>query len=130
MTGIIRQTVTIAAPPKKVYEALIDEKKHAKFTGNPATISRKVGGAFACYGDHLEGFNLELVAAKRIVQAWRSKNWPKGMYSIVTFALARKPGGKTRLSFTQVGLPPSDVRQKTRGWKDFYWKPLKAHLEK
>jgi len=130
MTGTIRQTVTIAAPPKRVYEALVDEKKHAKFTGNPATISRKVGGAFTCYGGYIEGFNLALVKSKMIVQAWRSKNWPKGTYSIVTFTLARKAGGKTRLSFTQAGLPASDVREKTKGWRKAYWKPLKAHLEK
>jgi uncharacterized protein YndB with AHSA1/START domain len=130
MTGTIRQAVTIAAAPKKVFEALIDERRHARFTGNPAKISRKAGGAFTCYGGYLEGFNLEVVAARRIVQAWRSKNWPKGTYSIVTFALARKAGGKTTLSFTQVGLPASDVREKTKGWHKAYWKPLKAYLEK
>ena len=130
MTKTLRQTVTIAASPKRVFAALIDEKKHATFTGNPAKISRKAGGAFSCYGGYLEGFNLELVASKRIVQAWRSKNWPAGTYSIVTFALSRMAGGRTRLSFTQLGVPASDVKEKTAGWHKAYWKPLKAYLEK
>jgi uncharacterized protein YndB with AHSA1/START domain len=130
MTKTLRQTVTIAASPKRVFAALIDEKKHATFTGNPAKISRKAGGAFSCYGGYLEGFNLELVASKRIVQAWRSKNWPAGTYSIVTFALSRMAGGRTRLSFTQLGVPASDVKAKAAGWHKAYWKLLKAYLEK
>lgn len=130
MNKTIRQTATFRAPPKRVFEALIDAKKHAAFTGQPATISRKAGTAFTCYGGYLAGFNLEVVAPKRIVQAWRSKGWPAGMYSIVTFALSGARGGGTKLSFTQVGVPASDVRDKGAGWRSHYWKPLKAFLEK
>jgi uncharacterized protein YndB with AHSA1/START domain len=130
MSKTIRQTMTIGATPKKVYAALIDEKKHAKFTGEAAAISRKVGGAFTCYGGHLSGINLELVPAKRIVQAWRATGWPAGAYSVATFALARSAGGKTKLSFTHVGVPTAARKHITVGWHTFYWKPLKAYLEK
>jgi uncharacterized protein YndB with AHSA1/START domain len=130
MTKTIRQTVTINADPKRVFAALIDEKHHAGFTGEKAVISKKVGGAFTCYGGYLTGINLDLVASKRIVQAWRSKDWPPGMFSIVTFALSRAAGGRTKLAFTQVGLPAGDVKGKSEGWRNFYWKPLKAYLEK
>jgi uncharacterized protein YndB with AHSA1/START domain len=129
MTKTIRQSVVIKAAPKKVFEALISEKKHAKFTGAPASISRQVGGAFSCYGGYLTGYNLELVSPRLIVQAWRGKGWPKGTYSIVTFALARKAGGGTKISFTHAGVPAGDVKSKAKGWRDFYWKPLKAYLE-
>jgi uncharacterized protein YndB with AHSA1/START domain len=129
MTKTIRQTVTIKAAPRKVFNALMNEKQHAKFTGAPAAVSRKVGGAFTCYGGYTSGFNLGLDAPRRIVQAWRGKTWPKGTFSIVTFALARAPGGATKLTFTQVGVPASDVRAKSDGWRSHYWKPLKAYLE-
>lgn len=130
MAKIIRHKVTIRAAPKKVYAALIEEKRHAKFTGEPAKIARKVGGAFSCYGGWLQGINVELVPAKRIVQAWRGKNWPAGTYSIATFALAKAAGGKTLITFTHVGVPPSKFKDINKGWRMFYWKPLKAHLEK
>jgi uncharacterized protein YndB with AHSA1/START domain len=129
MTKPIRQTVTIAAAPRKVYEALISEKLHAKFTGEKAVISRKVGGAFTCYGGYLAGINLDLVPGKRIVQAWRSSGWPNGTYSIATFSLTRKRGG-TKLAFSHVGVPASSHKGITNGWRTFYWKPLKAYLEK
>ncbi len=130
MNKIIRQTVVINASPKKVYAVLINEKKHAKFSKAPATISRKVGGAFTCYGGYLTGINLELVPSKRIVQAWRSKTWPAGTYSIASFAFSRKAGGRTKLVFTHVGVPAFDFKDVNKGWRTFYWNPIKAYLKK
>jgi activator of HSP90 ATPase len=130
MNKTIRHTVVINAPPKKVYAALIDEKKHAKFSGEPATISRKVGGAFACYGGYVSGINVDLVPSKRIVQAWRSKAWPAGTFSIASFAFSRQAGGKTKLAFTHVGVPAFDFKDINQGWRTFYWNPIKAYLKK
>jgi activator of HSP90 ATPase len=130
MTKVIRSAVTIRATPRQVYEALMDEKRHAKFTGAKASISRKAGGAFTCYGSHLSGFNVDLVPGKRVVQAWRSSGWPAGVFSIATFALSRAGGGRTRIRFTQVGVPASSRMHISAGWRTYYWKPLKAYLEK
>ena len=129
MTKEIHQRVTIRAAPSKVFEALIDEKKHAAFTGAPTKIHRKVGGTFSCFGGYLNGITLELEPAKRIVQAWRSRNWPKGTYSIVTFNFIKAAKGQTRLEFTQVGVPSGDFKQKSSGWRKRYWQPLKRFLE-
>jgi uncharacterized protein YndB with AHSA1/START domain len=129
MKNSLRQTVVFNATPRKVYEALMNEKKHAAFTGAPAKISRKVGGSFSCHSGYVTGFNLELVPAKTIVQAWRGRDWPKGGYSIVTYSLAPLSGARTKLSFAHVGMPPEDVKRKTEGWKKRYWIPLKKYLE-
>jgi activator of HSP90 ATPase len=130
MTKTIRHKVIIGAPPRKVYAALVEEKRHAKFTGEKAKISRKVGGPFSCYGGYLMGINVELIPAKRIVQAWRSKGWPAGIFSVATFALARAAGGKTKVTFTHVGVPAANAKHIDAGWRTYYWKPLKAYLEK
>ena len=131
MTTItIQHTVLIRATPKQVYDALMNQKQHAQFTGAPARIRAKVGGAFTCYNGYLDGITLELEPARRIVQAWRSHGWPRGHYSVVTFALAKKPGGRTQLRFTQIGVPSNDYAKKNRGWRTHYWQPLKKFLEK
>ncbi|MBM2832567.1 MAG: YndB domain-containing protein, partial [Dehalococcoidia bacterium] len=59
----------------------MDSRKHAKFTGDSATISREIGGKFTAYGDYAEGINLELVPDKKVVQSWRGSDWPEGHYS-------------------------------------------------
>jgi uncharacterized protein YndB with AHSA1/START domain len=57
----IQQSVTLKVSPHEVYEALMDSRKHSKFTGEEASISREVGGKFSAYGDYITGVNLELV---------------------------------------------------------------------
>jgi len=64
------------------------------------------------------------------VQAWRSQGWTDGHYTIVTFALSKKSGGRTQLRFTQVGVPVNDYAKKNQGWRERYWQPLKKFLEK
>jgi len=129
-TKNIQHAVFIRATPKAVYDALMNQKQHAQFTGAPARIRTKAGAPFTCYNDYVSGITLELAMGKRIVQAWRSQGWPKGHYSIVTFALAKKSGGRTQLRFTQIGVPANDYAKKNRGWRTHYWQPLKKFLEK
>ncbi len=129
MPRTIRQTVTIDAAPKEVYQALMDSRKHSAFTGERASISRRVGGKFTAYGDYIEGKNLELVPNRKIVQAWRGSDWPEGHYSRATIALKAVKRG-TRLVFTQSGVPDEQYKSLGQGWKDFYWKPLAEYLGK
>jgi uncharacterized protein YndB with AHSA1/START domain len=130
MPKTIRQTATFKARPRAVYEALMDSRKHAAFTGQPARIDRRPGGRFTAYGTYLRGVTVELVPHKRIVQLWRSRNWPPYHYSTVTFALAPAPRGGTRLRFTQEGVPDNDYRAKRSGWVNSYWDKLKRYLER
>jgi uncharacterized protein YndB with AHSA1/START domain len=127
-TKTITQTVTLPAPPAEVFAALMDEKQHAAFTGDDAKIDDRVGGAFTCYGGYINGLTVELVPSKLIVQAWRALGWPKGYYSLVTFALSPSGKGKTTIRFTHLGVPARDVKAKSSGWRSHYWEPLKRHL--
>jgi activator of HSP90 ATPase len=129
-TKNLEHTILIRATPKEIYDALINEKKHSKFTGARAKIRAKAGAAFSCYDDYITGVTLELKPGKRIVQAWRSQGWPEGYYSIVMFALSKKSPGRTQLRLTQIGIPAEDYPKKNRGWYEHYWEPLKKFLEK
>ena len=128
-TKTIRQSVLFKASPHEVYEALMDSRKHAGFTGERAEISREAGGRISAYDGYIEGTNLELLPDTKIVQRWRSSEWPDGHYSTVTFELKRTTGG-TRLSFTQSGVPEEDYEAKKEGWVESYWEKMKKSLEK
>ena len=128
-TKTLKQSVTIKATPHDVYEALMDSKKHAEFTGGKASISRKVGGKFTAFDGYSEGTNVELEPDKKIVQSWRAEDWPEGHYSQATFALAKVAGG-TKLTFTHVDVPADQYDDIAKGWKDYYWTPMKKMLEK
>ena len=132
MSNTIRQEVTINAPPNRVYEALLDAKQFGAFTGTPADIDPKAGGAFSCFGDVITGRNIELLPNRRIVQAWRVAMWPEGTYSIVRFELQQQ-GAATRLVMDHVGFPEEmrahlNGEMPDGGWHRQYWEPLKKYL--
>jgi len=127
-TKTIRQSVTFKAAPDEVYEALMDSKKHSKFTGSKARISREVGSRFSVYDGDLEGTNLELIPDQKIIQSWRSSDWPEGHYSKATFTLKKVEQG-TKLTFTQTGVPEEHYDDISQGWRDYYWTPMKEMLK-
>jgi activator of HSP90 ATPase len=129
MSRIIRQTVTFKVSPHEVYEALMDSKKHAAFSGGKASISRVVGGRISAYDGYITGKNIELVPDKKIIQDWRAVDWSEDWYSRITFEFSAVPDG-TRLDFTHAELPEGTEEEFTQGWIDNYWDPMKRYLEK
>jgi activator of HSP90 ATPase len=72
----LHQEVDFKVTPARVYEVLLDSKQFASFTGMPAEIDAKAGGAFYMFQGMIVGRTVELVADQRIVQAWRPAAWP------------------------------------------------------
>jgi activator of HSP90 ATPase len=123
----LHQEIDLRATPQRIYEVLLDSKQFAAFTGMPAEIDPKVGGAFSIFGGQIVGRSVELVPATRIVQAWRPTHWDPGVYSIVRFELKpQDPGSKVILDHT--GFPQGDYDHLFEGWNGHYWQPLIKHL--
>lgn len=129
MAATIRQTVEFDAPPHAVFEALLDSKKHAAFTGSKASISRKVGGKISAWDGYIEGKNLRVEKDKVIVQSWRTTDFSESdPDSQVMFHFSKKGKG-TRLIFVHSKVPDRLTEEFRQGWIDSYWVPLKAYLE-
>ena len=127
-TKTIKQEVKINAKPSEVYEALMDSGKHSEFTRASASISKKVNGKISAYDGYIDGKNIELVKGKKIVQKWRGSDWPEGHYSVAKFEL-KNDKGKTRLVFTQTGVPKEHYKSIADGWKEHYWDKMKKFLK-
>jgi activator of HSP90 ATPase len=93
----------------------------------PAEISREVGGAFTLFGGYITGRHVELVPNERIVQAWRTGRWARGIYSIAKFELVEQGSG-TRIVFDHTGFPKGEAEVLASGWKAHYWEPLQKLL--
>lgn len=128
-TKTIKQSVTFKASPSEIYQALMDSRKHSKFTGSKASIGKKKDARFTAYDGYIEGNILDLVADQKIVLSWRGSDWPNGHYSEATFSLKQVDNG-TLLEFTQTGVPDQFYEDISQGWYDFYWTPMKEMLEK
>ena len=127
MAETIHQEVVFPGSPGRVYETLIDDRKHSEFTGAPAVISREAGGEFSTHGGVIHGRNVELVPDRRIVQAWRVRNWEEGLYSIVRYELEAEGSG-TRIVLDHAGFPDEEKSHLESGWRAQYWDPLGKYM--
>ena len=127
---MIEQNVFFEAAPDDVYVALLDAKKHSDFTGSPATTSARKGATFTAWDGYISGRNIELVKGKKIVQEWKTSEWPHGYpASRLEFTLTAKEGG-TELEMVHSKVPAEQVADYSSGWKSSYWEPLKEYLAK
>jgi activator of HSP90 ATPase len=126
--AIIEQKVFFKASPDDVYDALLDPKKHNDFTGSPATTSAEKGATFTAWDGYISGKNIELVKGKKIVQEWKTTEWPDGYpASRLELILTAKRGG-TELEMMHSKVPAEQVADYSSGWKSSYWEPLKEYL--
>lgn len=128
-TSVIRQSRFIPAPPEKVYEAFVNAKRHAAFTGAGATGTAKVGAAFTAWDGYIYGKHLELEKGKRIVQEWSTSEWPAGAPpSRLEFTFEAKAEG-CQVKMVQSAVPAEQADRYKKGWIDFYWTPLANYFQ-
>ena len=123
----LHQEVAFKASPQRLYDLLLDSNRFAAFTGMPAEIDRKAGGAFTTFGGLVVGRNVETIAGQRIVQAWRPTHWNPGVYSIVRFEL-KPQGAETIIVLDHTGFPEGEYDHLNPGWPLRYWDPLRKYL--
>ena len=116
----IHQEVTFGVSPAEVYKALVDTKRFTEITGAPATGDSTEGASFSLFGGHITGRQIELVDGKRVVQAWRAKTWPEGLYSIARFEL-QADGEGTKVVFDHDAFPADLQEHLAKGWQSNYW---------
>ena len=123
----LHQEIEIRASGHRVYEALLESKQFAAFTGMPAEINREAGGVFSMFGGLIIGRNVELVQDRRIVQAWRPADWTPGVYSLVKFEIGGE-GASSTVVLDHTGFPEGSFRHLDSGWYLRYWDPLRKFL--
>lgn len=125
----LHHRIRFPAAPERIYAALLDAKQHAELTGQAAAIDPVVGGRFTTCGERALGWTLELVPNRRIVQAWRHRDWPEGTWSTSTIVLTPHEG-HTDLHFMQTGVPSEAYAWVDALWKGTYWAALDRWLRK
>jgi activator of HSP90 ATPase len=124
----IKQKVFIPASPKKVYEAYLDGKKHSAMTGGAAELEPREGGSFSAWNGYIYGTICELEKGKKIVHDWITTDWPEG-YPRSLLSLTFKPKDKgTEIHLVQEGVPAAQVKSYEKGWKAYYWTPMKKYF--
>ena len=126
----ITQVVGLPGTPAAVYAALTNPKKHAAFSGGKVTGAAKVGGRMTAWSGYIEATYLALEPGARIAMTWSTAEWPEGATPSIVEITLRPTDDGTLLLLEQTGVPAGDVVRYDEGWGEFYWKPLRAWLQK
>jgi activator of HSP90 ATPase len=126
----IEQRIAIPATPDEIFKAFMDPKTHSAFTGSKATGTPEVGGKFSAWDGYISGKNLELEKGKKIVQEWKTTDWPDNYPpSKLEFTFNRTEKG-TQISMVHSNVPAEQAEEIAEGWNEFYWRPMKDYFMK
>ncbi|MBK6685659.1 MAG: SRPBCC domain-containing protein [Deltaproteobacteria bacterium] len=120
----------IPAAPERVYDAWLNSQEHTSFTGGEkAEIDPEVGGKFTISSGYITGSNLELKKNRKIVQAWRTTEFPPGAPdSRLEVNLKRRDDGSTEIQFLHTDIPDGQSQRYQSGWIDFYLTPMRMYF--
>jgi hypothetical protein len=97
-------------------------------TGAKATSQAHVGGTFTAWNGYIFGQHQELVPPRRIVQSWRTTEFPEDCPdSRLVVEFAPEADG-TRLTLVQSELPAGEAERYEAGWQQFYIEPIQRYF--
>ena len=108
----------------------MNAKIHNEFTGSKATGKARVGAKFTAWDGYISGRIVELKSGKRIVQEWRTTEFPdKYPASRLDLTFEAKKGG-TQVVMIHSQVPSSQTARYREGWVSAYWEPLREYYRK
>ena len=97
-------------------------------TGSPARVEGKVAGHFSAWDGYITGSMLELIPDRRIVQSWRTSEFPDGAPDSRLEILLEEKDENTTIIIIHTNLPAEQTDSYRHGWQDFYFKPMKEYF--
>src|SRR5438270_4809045 len=119
----------IPAEPDRVFAAWMDSREHAAFTGGgEAVVESWAGGRFIAWDGYIHGARLGVDEGRRIVQTWRTSEFPpESLDSRVVVEFEPVRGG-TRVVIRHSDLLSSHVKKYEKGWTEHYLKALARYF--
>lgn len=120
----------ISAAPAAVYRAWLTGREHARMTGGPATGQPSVGADHSAWDGYIRGRNLELEPGVRLLQSWRTAEFPESAPDSILEVLLFGDGGGTRLVLRHSEIPEGQGARYREGWVEHYFEPMQKYFGK
>lgn len=125
-----RVSAVLPASADAIYAAWLDSRAHSRMTGGRAEVDGRVGGEFSAWNDYIHGSTLALEPGRRIVQTWRTTDFPLGHAdSRVEVHLLEVEGG-TETMIIHTEIPEGQGAKYGQGWQDHYLVPMRKYFTK
>jgi activator of HSP90 ATPase len=115
---------------KRLFDAWLNSVEHSNFTGSKAEIRASIGSKFSARDKYITGSNINLQPYGRIVQSWRSSDFPAGAANSTLEILFEKANGGTRVTIIHTKIPEGKGKDLEKGWKEHYFTPMKKYFKK
>jgi len=130
MPDAFRITSMVPGLPERVYAAWLDSGAHTGFTGKTAKIDPSIGGKFTVLDGFVHGRTVELLPGRRIVQTWRSKEFPHSAHDSRLEIQFESAEGATRVTILHSLLPDGLGEKSKKTWTDRYFGPMRTFFSK
>lgn len=111
-----------------MYQAWITGTLHAEMTGAAATSEATKGGAFTAWNGYITGTHLVLEPGRRIVQKWRTTDFPSTAPDSTVEIRLSKAGKRARFTLLQSDIPDGQSDQYAEGWVSHYFDPMTTYF--
>jgi uncharacterized protein YndB with AHSA1/START domain len=128
MPEMIELSIILPVSPERIYRAWLDGDQHAAFTGSGATAESVVGGEFTAWDGYISGSNLEFQPYSRIVQLWRTTDFPQESADSRLEILLEAVGKHTKLTLIHSQIPDGQGEGYKDGWQEYYFTPMLAYF--
>ena len=120
----------IPATPAKIYETWLSSKGHAAMTGGAAKMSKRVGTSVSAWDGYITGKNLELVENAKIVQSWRTTEFPEDHPDSKITVTLKALKAASKLTLKHTGVPDGQTSYERGGWQRSYFEPMTNYFSK
>lgn len=128
MSETLTISAFIPASPLQVYAAWLDGEQHTEMTGGAAHSEPVVGASFDAWDGYIHGMNLELEPGRRIVQSWRSSQFPDDAPDSRLELLLEPEGEGTRVTLRHWDIPAGQAQDYEQGWHEHYFTPMREYF--
>jgi uncharacterized protein YndB with AHSA1/START domain len=130
MPDAFRLVSTIPGLPERAYSAWLDTAAHAAFTKAVAKVDPAIGGKFSTLDGYAHGRTVDLLIGRKIVQTWRTREFPPSSPDSRLEIQFEAADGATRVTILHSALPEGHGEKYKKTWVERYFQPMRAYFSR
>jgi len=116
----------IPANPERIFNAWLSGDEHAKMIGSSATYG--ADGHFTAWDGYITGRTVEQAPYSRIVQSWRTSEFPEGAPDSKLEVLLEPEANGTKVTLKHTNIPEGQAQSYQDGWYEHYLDPMTKYF--
>ena len=115
-------------PTAELFNAWLESEAHSGFTGSPARVDPGEGAEFSAWDGYISGRTLAVEPHSRILQSWRTTEFPEGSPDSQLEILFEDKGDGTQLTLIHTDIPDGQGEIYRQGWQEYYFIPMQEYF--